>query len=210
LGAARFDRTGKEDFAMMKRDACLKILARHRTNDIVVSVYTAAFEWKAIAPSPLNYVAVGVMGQASSHGLGLAIGRPDRRVLVLDGDGSLLMNLGTLVTIANQAPKNLFHFVIENGVYEVNGSHPIPGYGKFSFAGLAREAGYAHTYEFSELQDFERRIGDVLKQDGPVFICLKVEPGEDYVMNWDYIHGAAQRDAFRAALRDSNPKAGSI
>ena len=195
---------------MMRRDACLKILARHRTNDLVVSVYTGAFEWKKIAPSPLNYIAVGAMGQASSHGLGLAIGRPDRRVMVLDGDGSLLMNLGTLVTIANQAPKNLFHFVIENGVYEVNGSHPLPGYGKFSFVGLAREAGYKHAFEFSELQEFDRRIGDVLKLEGPVFISLKVEPGEDYEMDWPYIHGATQRDAFRAALRDSNPKPGSI
>lgn len=191
---------------MMKRDACLKILARHRTDEIVVSVYRAAFEWKVIAPSPLNYVAVGAMGQASSHGLGLAIGRPDKRVLVLDGDGSLLMNLSTLVTIANQAPRNLVHFVCENGVYEVNGAHPIPGYGRFNFAGMAREAGYAQVYEFSELSEFERRIAGVLAQPGPTFVTLKVEQGEEYPMEWDYVHGPEQRDAFRAALRRSKPK----
>ena len=192
---------------MMKRDACLKVLARHRTDEIVVAVYRAAFEWKVISPSPLNYVAVGAMGQASSHGLGLAIGRPDKRVLVLDGDGSLLMNLSTLVTIASQAPKNLVHFVCENGVYEVNGSHPIPGHGRFSIAGMAREAGYPNTYEFSDLAAFEREIGDVLKQDGPTFVCLKVEPGAEYPMDWAYVHGAEQRAAFRAALRASHSRA---
>src|SRR5476649_1270187 len=102
----------------MKRDACLKVLARHRGDAVVVATYQAAFDWMRIAPHALNYVSIGAMGQASSHALGLALGRPDRRVIVLDGDGSLLMNLGTLVTIAAAAPRNLLHFVCENGVYE--------------------------------------------------------------------------------------------
>jgi len=85
---------------MMRRDECLKLLARHHTDEIVVPVYQAAFEWRAIKPDSLIYLGVGAMGQASSHALGLALGRPDKRVIVLDGDGSLLMNLGSLVTIA--------------------------------------------------------------------------------------------------------------
>src|SRR6058998_1715472 len=94
---------------MMKRDACLKVLACHRADAIVVAVYTAAQEWLHISPSDLNYTFTGAMDQGSSHGLGLALGRPDKRVVVLDGNGSLLMNLGTLVTIAQAAPKNLVH-----------------------------------------------------------------------------------------------------
>ena len=66
------------------------------------------------------------MGLDSSHGLGLALGRPDKRVIVLQGDGSLLMNLGSLVTIAAVAPKNLVHLVAQNDTYEANGSQPIP------------------------------------------------------------------------------------
>ena len=66
------------------------------------------------------------MGLASSHGLGLALAQPSRRVIVLDGDGSLLMNLGTLVTIGKVAPQNLCHLVFQNGTYEANGGHPIP------------------------------------------------------------------------------------
>ena len=86
---------------MMKRDDCLKALARHVTDaDIVLPVYSTAFDWIEIRPHPLNYLSHGAMGLASSHALGLALGRPDRRVIVLDGDGSLLMNLGSLVTIA--------------------------------------------------------------------------------------------------------------
>ena len=85
---------------MIRRDEAFRKIAELRGEAIVVATYTSAFEWIAIDPSPLNFVSVGSMGQASSHALGLAIGLPDQKVIVLDGDGSLLMNLGSLVTIA--------------------------------------------------------------------------------------------------------------
>lgn len=186
---------------MMKRDDCIRVLARHHSDEIVVPLYQAAFEWMVIKPWPLTYYSFGAMGLGSSHGLGLALGRPDKRVLVLDGDGSLLMNLGTLVTIAEAAPPNLIHFVFENGVYEANGSHPIPGRGVVSFAGFARDAGIEKVHEFSEIEDFEASIDDVLAEEGPVFVDLKVEKGGDYAYRWDVIHGPESRAAFREALR---------
>src|SRR5215211_2259527 len=147
---------------MMKSDDCLKALARHvDAGDIVLPVYSTAFDWLSIRPSPLNYLAHGAMGLASSHGLGLALGRPDKRVIVLDGDGSLLMNLGALVTVAEAAPRNFIHFVCENGTYEANGGHPIPNRGRVSFAGLARSAGYQRVYEFEGLKNLEQQIGAV-------------------------------------------------
>ena len=104
---------------MMDRKECLKAVARHVSDaDIVLPVYSTAIDWIDNRPTPLNYLSHGAMGLASSHALGLALGRPDRRVIVLDGDGSLLMNLGTLVTTAEAAPKNLYHFVMENGTNE--------------------------------------------------------------------------------------------
>ena len=188
---------------MMKRDDCIRILAEHHTDQIVVPLYQAAFEWIAIKPWPLSYYSFGAMGLGSSHGLGLALGRPDKRVLVFDGDGSLLMNLGTLVTIAEVAPPNLIHFVFENGCYEANGSHPIPGQGVVSFAAFARGAGIEKVYEFSEIDDFEAGIAEVLAQEGPVFVDLKVEKGGDYVYRWDMIHGPESRAAFREAIRNA-------
>lgn len=188
---------------MMKRDACLQVLARHRTDEIVVAVYQAAQEWIHISPSELNYTFTGAMGQGSSHALGIALGRPDRRVVVLDGDGSLLMNLGTLVTIAHAAPTNLVHCLCRNGTYETNGAVPIPGGEKVSFTGLAREAGYAKTYAFAHLQAWERDVGRILQEDGPIFVDLCVEPGKPYPEDFRRLYDIEYRERFRRALAKS-------
>jgi len=121
-------------------------------------------------------------------------------VIVLDGDGSLLMNLGSLVTIAEVAPRNLVHFVCENGTYEANGGHPIPGAGRISFAGFARAAGYRTVHEFSELAAFGERIGAVLKEEGPVFVVLKVVAGATYPQDFAAVHSAELRREFLEAL----------
>ncbi|HZT50618.1 MAG TPA: thiamine pyrophosphate-dependent enzyme [Stellaceae bacterium] len=187
---------------MLRRDQCFRILARHVTDEIVVPVYQAAQEWRVAKPDhALTFYSIGAMGQASSCALGLALGRPDKRVIVLDGDGSLLMNLGSLVSIANQRPKNLLHFVCENGAYEANGGHPIPGRDRVSFAGFARAAGYPKALEISALADFEAKIAGLLKEDGPVFVTLKLVAGDPPPQDYAYIHGAAAREAFRAALK---------
>jgi thiamine pyrophosphate-dependent acetolactate synthase large subunit-like protein len=118
----------------------------------------------------------GAMGKASSMGLGLALAQPDRKVFVLDGDGSLLMNLGTLVTMANKAPKNLYHFLFDNGVYAVTGGQPVPGSGLSDWEGMAKAAGYASVFGFDNLEDFTTGIDQTLDAPGPVFVHLKVEP----------------------------------
>ncbi len=185
---------------MMKRDECLKVLARHVGEDIVVAVYSTAFDWIAIRPHPLNYICVGAMGLAPAHALGLAMGRPDKRVLVLDGDGSLLMSLGSLVTVAEIAPRNFIHFVFENGTYEANGGHPIPGRDRVNFAGLARNAGYRSCHAFDDLAAFTSGIESVLREEGPVFVDLKVERGKPPKYDFKTMHGAEVRNAFKAAL----------
>ena len=192
---------------MMNRSDCLKALARHVGDDIVLPVYSTAFDWIDIRPHPLNYLAHGAMGLASSHALGLALGRPDKRVIVLDGDGSLLMNLGTLVTAAEVAPRNLFHFVCENGTYEANGGHPIPGLGRVDFAGLARSAGYTRVHAFSDLRLFEQQVGAVLDQKGPVFVHLKVTPSGPQARDYSRLHGPHVRKAFKDALAAEAPSA---
>lgn len=184
----------------MKRDLALGVLKPLVIDQIVVAVYQSCFDWIAQHPRDLNYVATGVMGQASSHGLGLALANPDKSVLVFDGDGSLLMNLGTLVTSADLGLSNFYHFVFVNGVYEVNGAHPTPGAGRVDFSGLARSSGYTQTYTFNDLDTFSEQIDSILTQPGPTFIELNVEPGESYPRNYDFIHSSKARQRFRNAL----------
>lgn len=186
---------------MMQPDACLRALTAVRGDAIIVTRYSAAFNLDRIDPSPLNFTAVGAMGQGSSNALGLALGMPGHTIICLDGDGSLLMNLGTLVTIANVAPKNLYHFVVENGVYEVNGKHPIPGQGKVSFAGFARAAGYAHVFEFDDIATFTSKIAGVLTLAGPVFVTLKLVPGEVQEMDYGALNAGDRRKQFKDAIK---------
>jgi sulfopyruvate decarboxylase subunit beta len=185
---------------MMDRKKTLAAIARHVTDaDIVLPVYSSAFDWLDIRPNPLNYLSHGAMGLASSHALGLALGRPDKRVIVLDGDGSLLMNLGSLVTVGAAAPKNLVHFVSRNGTYEANGGHPIPNQ-KVDFSGLARSAGYAHTFDFNELASFEQQVGHVIGLEGPVFATLHVERSRPLTYNYPALYAADKRRAIKAEL----------
>jgi sulfopyruvate decarboxylase subunit beta len=185
---------------MMNRDECFETLKRHITDEVVVASYSSAVEWNDLNPRPLNYFSVGAMGLASSHALGLALGRPDRRIVVLDGDGSLLMNLGSLVSIAAAAPKNLVHFVCHNETYEANGGHPLPN-PKTDFAGLARSAGYAQVHDFAELKSFEQQVGHVLTQQGPVFATLHVKKNRPLVYDYEELYKASRRVALKAALQ---------
>jgi phosphonopyruvate decarboxylase len=186
---------------MMKRDECFRALARHLNDEIVLPVYSSAFDWLEIAPRALNYYAFGAMGLGSSHALGLALGRPDMRVIVLDGDGSLLMNLGSLVTIGAAAPKNLVHFLCRNGTYEANGGHPIPQ-PEVDFSGLAQASGYAQTLDFRDLGDFEAALPRLLIQDGPTFVALHIEKGAlSPEFNYRTLDDPKKRADFRAALR---------
>jgi sulfopyruvate decarboxylase subunit beta len=168
---------------MMKRDECFRALARHIADEVVIATYSSAVDWNDLNPRVLNYFSMGAMGLASSHGLGLALANPGKRVVILDGDGSLLMNLGSLVTIAAVAPKNFVHFVCNNGCYEANGGHSIPN-PKVDFSGLARSAGYRQTHDFSELASFEQQVGHVISEEGPVFATLHVERSRPLI--YDY------------------------
>jgi thiamine pyrophosphate-dependent acetolactate synthase large subunit-like protein len=184
---------------MMKRDECFRVLARHVTDEVVVSTYSSAVDWLDLGERTLNYFSVGAMGLDSSHALGLALGRPNKRIICLQGDGSLLMNLGCLVTIAAAAPKNFVHIVVQNGTYEANGGHPIPNT-EADFAAMARAAGYAQVHDFSQLANFEQQAAHILKQDGPVFATLRVEPSKPLTYDYPNLYDPARRKALKAAL----------
>lgn len=160
---------------MMDPLAALRALAPYRGDAVVIPTMTATRLWAQVSERPeLDLPLSGAMGKASSVGLGIALAQPRRRVIVLDGDGSLLMNLGSLVTIAHMRPPNLLHAVIENGVYLTSGGQPIPGRDLVDFAGLARAAGYAAAYTFDELAVWEAEAGRIVAEPGPVLVCLQV------------------------------------
>lgn len=161
---------------MMQRSESLKVIYEKRRDDIVLATMSAIKDWSKVSSSPLDFYVAEAMSYASSLGLGLALSQPNRKVIVLDGDGSLLMNLGTLVTIAGIQPRNLIHFVLENRLYEVPGGIPLPGGGKYNLAALARAAGLK-AYEFDQVSDFREYIGAILREEGPTFVSLKVERG---------------------------------
>jgi phosphonopyruvate decarboxylase len=188
---------------MMKRDDFLKTLAKHRKEEVVVAVYSAAQEFIQIAPHPLNYTFTGAMGQGSSHALGIALGRPDKRVIVLDGDGSLLMNLGSLVTIAHAAPGNLVHCLCRNGSYETNGAVPIPNRDKLSFTAMAAAAGYRRVQTISSLEEWDKELPVLMREQGPVFVDVEMQKGDTYKEDFERLYNPDFRDAFRRALAES-------
>ena len=124
----------------------------------------------------LDFPVSGAMSKASNVAMGLALAQPDRKILCLDGDGSLLMNLGTIVTISNKAPKNFVHVLFNNRVYAVTGGQPIPGSEQVDWEGMANAAGYANVFSFDNLEDMTNGIDEALAAEGPVFIHLLVEP----------------------------------
>ncbi len=100
-------------------------------------------------------------------------------MFVLDGDGSLLMQLGGLASIAGAAPPNFYHFVLVNGVYETSGYQPIPGAEKVDFAAIALGAGYQAAYDFDDIAVLRERLPAILGEAGPVLVALRVDPEED-------------------------------
>ena len=162
---------------MIRMNDVLRLIEERRDDAVVFPTMVGTRGWRDVTrDESLDLPIGGGMGKASSVALGVCLARPDKKVLVVDGDGSLLMNLGTLVTIGGQTPANLYHFVLDNGVYAVTGGQPVPNAGGFSFAGLARASGYAAAYEFDDLEDFASQVDEVMGTRGPVLVSIKTEP----------------------------------
>lgn len=153
------------------------IIGRARGDAVLVATMGAmnAFD-KLEAPQP-RLSSVPLMGGAPSLGLGIALARPDCKVVVVDGDASLLLQLGGLVTVAGQQPRNFFHFVVHNGTQFTGLSNlPIPGGRRVDFAAMARAAGYADSKTFSSEVALQDEIAGILSGAGPTLIELIIEP----------------------------------
>jgi thiamine pyrophosphate-dependent acetolactate synthase large subunit-like protein len=160
----------------VKTSEVMKVLAVHRGNAVVVcALGMAANEWWAATRSEDSFYMHGAMGFAASFALGLALALPKVPVWVLNADGSLCMNLGCLLTEAGQAPQNLKHFVLDNGVYQTVGAVPMVNQGTADYVGLAKAAGIPRARALDDLGQFERQLPGIVEEPGPTFTVLKVE-----------------------------------
>ena len=157
------------------RDAMREVV-KLRKDDIVVSTETSIGAWADVTDDVTLDLPIPAMSKGSSMALGVALAKPDKRVILWDGDGSLLMNLGSLVTVGGMAPANLYHIVLDNGIYAMTGGQPVPNADGIDYQGLAESAGYAKTYLFDNLEDWVTGIGEALEQKGPVLIVMKTAP----------------------------------
>jgi sulfopyruvate decarboxylase subunit beta len=165
---------------MLTKDEVLAPLAALRTNEIVVTTMGTVRPWGALSSHELDFASAdSAMGHAADLALGLALAQPARRVICLNGDGSMLMSLGTLAVIGEQTPRNLILFVFENRTYEITGNQATPGAGRVDFAGVARACGFASVFSFVEPAAYRDQLPQVLAAEGPTFVLVRTEPGEE-------------------------------
>ncbi len=160
---------------MMTIQDALEVVAAHRGDRIVISTMSSVGVWSKLSDTPLDCAYIpSAMGQAVPLALGVAMGKHGRGVIVLNGDGSTLMNLGCLVTLASH-PAPVFVIIMDNGLYEVTGGQPTAGAGRVDFAGLGRAAGIPHTWSFDSISAWRDGAAKALAGPGPAVIALKIE-----------------------------------
>jgi thiamine pyrophosphate-dependent acetolactate synthase large subunit-like protein len=163
---------------MIKVAEMLKVFQPHRGNAIVVPGQ-AGRHWTSISSLPdldVPLIPYPAMGGGASFAFGLAMAQPDRKVVVFDSEGSLIMNLGILPTVAEQQPENFYHFLLDNECYATTGGQPVPNARTTSYNILAQGVGYQASFAFDNIEGFAAHIEHILSLRGPVFVALKVLP----------------------------------
>lgn len=153
----------------------------------------------AAADRPLNFYMIGSMGLASSIGLGIAFGMPEKTVVVFDGDGNVLMNLGTLAMVGGLAPTNFLHIVFDNEAYGSTGNQASLSR-RVPLDSLAAAAGYRQVAAVSELDAIESAVRKGVTEEGPSFVLVKATTDQEEVPRIPYPPESI-RDRFLAALR---------
>ena len=154
-----------------------KAFQEHRGDAIVSASGTAGRHWMDISTNEKRDISLGgAMGQTTSAAFGLALGLPEEKVVLFDAEGSLLMNLGAIASIAGKKPANFYHFLLDNECYATTGGQPVPNSQEIDYAMMAKGAGYAAAYNFDDLEEFSTSVGEIMQQEGPVFVAIKIEP----------------------------------
>lgn len=156
----------------------LEPLARHRTNEVVITTMSAVRPWGLLSESDLDFASAdSAMGHAADLALGLALAQPERRVVCLNGDGSMLMGLGTLATAVGSNAENFLLVVCDNGEYEITGNQPVAASGRLNYVGMADAAGFRKVCRFDEARAWSAAVPDILSAKGPTLVHVITEPG---------------------------------
>ncbi|MEJ2203438.1 MAG: thiamine pyrophosphate-dependent enzyme [Gemmatimonadota bacterium] len=165
---------------MLTRAQLLEPLSHHRTDEVVVTTMSVTRPWGRLSDHDLDFASAdSAMGHAADLALGIALARPERQIVCLNGDGSMLMSLGTLALAVESDAVNFVLFVVENGTFEITGHQPISGAGKVDFAALAQAAGFPRVFRFDEAEAFASAVPQLLRSPGPTFVHVLVEQGAE-------------------------------
>jgi len=165
---------------MMTKDDGLAPLAALRTTEVVVTTMGLVRPWGRHSSSPLDFASAdSAMGHAADLALGIALAQPKRKVVCLNGDGSMLMGLGTLVLAAHPPVRNFILFVSQNDSYEITGNQPVPGASRVDFALLARGAGFSSVHAFDEAAAYRAALPAILASEGPTCVVVRTQPGNE-------------------------------
>lgn len=156
---------------MARYEAIQEIMESIEEELVICNIGFPSRELYEIDDRPKNFYMIGSMGLASSIGFGLAMAKPHKDVVVIDGDGSLLMNMGSLVTIFANNPSNLTWIVIDNGAYGSTGNQDTYAQ-KTDLVDIAKAVGFKNSFDFTDIT-----LKDVIRSDDASFIVYKTEPG---------------------------------
>ncbi|HJZ22732.1 MAG TPA: thiamine pyrophosphate-dependent enzyme [Bradyrhizobium sp.] len=161
---------------MNRFDLTAKLVAKLKHEEAVIGgIGNTNFDLWAAGHRPQNFYMLGSMGLALPIALGVALAQPKRRIFALEGDGSLLMQLGCLSTIATLKPKNLTIVVMDNGIYQITGAQPTPASGVADIVAIAIGSGLANSAWAADEEDFERLIEQSLTASGPTLIGVRID-----------------------------------
>jgi thiamine pyrophosphate-dependent acetolactate synthase large subunit-like protein len=193
------DLTASERFPLRRRELASSLLAERGDLLVVAGLGSTAWDTTAAGDHPLTFPLWGAMGGAAMLGLGLALAQPERRVLVITGDGELLMGLGSLATIAVQRPANLALVVFDNERYGETGMQATHTAHGVDLAAVAAACGFPITGTLREASEVEAALPAIHTAPGPILYVAKVR-AEPLPFALPPKDGAYLKDRFRHAL----------
>ena len=159
---------------MIRKEAIELCLSEIKEQSIIAANGFISRDLFNVKDKNTNFYMIGSMGLASSIGLGVALKTPKKKIFVFDGDGNILMNLGSLTTIGSLKPKNLIHVVFDNSVHESTGSQPT-NTNFVSIEKIAKACNYNHTFTVKTKNGFEKILRKIKKLKGPIMIVVKIQ-----------------------------------